>query len=300
MRADPLIPDLELIRRFFAGLFEQAAAGQRIELRALPQVARVAVPVEPPAAAERFITQQAGQNLYVGVALRRADGGGGLGDCVALPALFTDIDFKATPIAVARAAVTRFPFAPSITIRSGGGVHLYWLLREPMGLPEETARAKGLLRRIAHHLGGDLSAAEPARILRIPGTLNRKYEPPRAVVLAQLDATRRYNPSEFDCVLPAEPKGAPGGTRRLELPEQISPGKRNATLYALARSLKTRGLGEREILAALTAVNKERCHPPLDEEEVHTLARHAASQADRPELGDPPRHRRHFTVEVWP
>jgi hypothetical protein len=251
-----------------------------IELRALPQVRRTTFRLEEPDEARRFIAENSQQNVYVGVALRRP-GGGGTEACIALPALFVDIDFKTTPRDQARAAVRRFPLTPSVAVRSGGGVHLYWLLREPMALPEEAPRAKELLRGIARSLSGDLSAAEPARILRLPGTKNFKYAPPPAVELARLDSGRRYNPSEFD-FLPAEPEAAGDGTPLFALPEQIRSGERNVTLYALARSLKGRGLGEREILAALTAVNKERCHPPLEEQEVCALAHHAAVQMDRP------------------
>ncbi len=254
-----------------------------IELRALPQVRRTTFRLEEPGEAQRFIAQNAHQNIYVGVALRRPGGGGGEA-CLALPALFVDIDFKLTPRDQARAAVRRSPLKPSVVVRSGGGVHLYWLLREPMDLPEEAPRAKALLRGIARYLGGDLGAAEPARILRIPGTLNRKYRPPRRVVLAQLDSARRFNPSDFD-FLPPEPEATGDGAPRFALPGRIRSGERNTTLYALARSLKRRGLGEREILAALTAVNEERCHPPLGEQEVRELAHHAAAQADRPRAG---------------
>lgn len=257
-----------------------------IELRALPSKAREFVPPTALAAAvARFVQDHHAEDVYYGVALRRrpqaGSPGGALLDCVALSALFADVDFKATPVEQAREAVRRFPLKPSAAVRSGGGVHLYWLLREPMELPAEAPCARDLLRRLALHLGADIAAAESARILRIPGTLNRKYSPPRPVVLAQLDSTRRFNPSDFD-FLPPEPAVAPRGTARFALPEQIRSGERNTVLYALARSLKWRGLSEREILAALTAVNEERCRPPLDEQEVRALAHHAAVQMDRP------------------
>jgi len=279
--------NLALATKLLAALFGADHEGV-IELRALPGARRVFFRQEAPSTARRFIEQHAGLNLYLGVALRRAPNvergstrAGTLEQCVGLPALFTDIDFKTTSVEQARDALRRFPLKPSAVVRSGGGVHLYWLLREPMELPAEAPRVRDLLRRIARQLGGDLSAAEPARILRIPGTLNRKYQPPRPVVLAQLDSSRRFNPSDFD-FLPAEPAATGDGAPRFALPERIRAGARNTTLYALGRSLKGPGLGEREILAALTAVNEERCHPPLDEQEVRELARHAAAQPDRP------------------
>ncbi len=293
-----------LATKLLAALFGADHEGV-IELRALPGARRTFFRLAAPQPALRFLEQHADRDLYVGIALRAAPDeregkrAGALEHCVGLPALFTDIDFKTTSVEQAREALRRFPLKPSAVVHSGGGVHLYWLLRETMELPAEAPRARDLLRRIARRLGGDISAAEPARILRIPGTLNRKYQPPRPVVLAQLDAARRFNPSDFD-FLPAEPADTGNGAPRFALPERIRSGARNTTLYALARSLKGRGRGEREILASLTSVNQERCHPPLDEQELRTLAHHAAAQADRPTFGDPPRRRRHFTVEVWP
>lgn len=280
--------NVSLALRLFAKMY--ADSDGVIELRALPSTSREFVdPAATAAAVARFVQDHRAEDLYYGVALRRRPQAGqtprgALIDCVALPALFTDLDFKATPAEHAREALRRFPLKPSAVVRSGGGEHLYWLLREPMELPAEAPRARDFLRGIARQLGGDLSAAEPARILRIPGTLNFKYSPPRDVLLAQLDSSRRFNANDFD-FLSAEPAATEDRAARFALPERIRSGERNTTLYALARSLKGRGLGEREILAALTAVNAERCHPPLDEQEVRELAHHAAAQADRPRVG---------------
>ena len=73
--------------------------------------------------------------------------------------------------------LTDFPLEPSIIVRSGGGLHCYWLFREPIELQNESERIKSTLRRLARAVDGDLQAAEPARILRLPGTLNHKYTP---------------------------------------------------------------------------------------------------------------------------
>jgi hypothetical protein len=283
--------------RLFADMYADCAGV--IELRALPSTSREFVqPAETSAAVARFARAHHAENLYFGVALRRwpevgLPNRGALIDCVALPGLFVDLDFKAAPVEQAREAVRRFPLKPSAVVRSGGGAHLYWLLREPMELPAEAPRARDLLRRLALHLGGDITSAEPARILRIPGTLNRKYTPPRPVVLAQLDSARRFNPSDFD-FLPGEPEARGDGASRFALPEQIRAGERNTTLYALARSLKGRSLGEPEIVVTLNEVNRGRCHPPLDEQEVRAIAHHAATQPDRPNF----RHTEGFTVEI--
>jgi hypothetical protein len=275
-----------------------------IELRALERRGSVSArtfvaPSDHPEALHRFLREHEHDNLYFGVATRRDANAGDLLHCLHLPALFVDIDFKAVPMDQARAAVRRLPLRPSIAVRSGGGVHLYWLLREPMGLPAEAARAKDLLRRLAIDVRGDLGSAEPARILRLPGSWNHKYMPPRHVTLTHLDASSRYNPIDFDSLLPAE-QHHEGPERRFAAPETIVEGARNSTLYKLGRSLRARGLTEHEILATLVTVNAHRCQPPLEEEDVRAIARWAATQPDGPAFVDRPFLRRKFTVQVWP
>ena len=74
---------------------------------------------------------------------------------------------------------------PEIAVVSGGGLHCYWKLAEPVALEDETARKrfKDLLKRLCLRIGGnspgvhaDSSRADTASILRIPGTFNRKHE----------------------------------------------------------------------------------------------------------------------------
>jgi hypothetical protein len=72
---------------------------------------------------------------------------------------------------------------PSIAVRSGGGLHAYWSLREPL----TPAEARDACRRLAHRLGGDMRSTDAARILRPPGTINHKYDPPRSVECVRVD-----------------------------------------------------------------------------------------------------------------
>lgn len=59
----------------------------------------------------------------------------------------------------------------------------------------------------------------------------------------------------------------------IDIPEVIPKGTRNDTLFRLASSLRARGLSESELLAALLAVNEERCIPPLSAEEVRSIVK---------------------------
>ena len=123
------------------------------------------------------------KNLFIGLATR--DGKttpegkkGGKDNIVDIPCVWCDVDFKDIPMEMVREKLSAFPFKPSIIVKSGGGVHLYWLLKEPVGQDDITA-IEDINHRIADNLGGDHNSCDAARVLRIPGTKNRKYNPPR-------------------------------------------------------------------------------------------------------------------------
>jgi hypothetical protein len=76
---------------------------------------------------------------------------------------------------------------PSIIVDSGGGWHCYWLLDEPFLLRqgEERREAATLQGQFVRAVGGDVGAKDLARVLRLPGTQNAKYHPPRPVTLLE-------------------------------------------------------------------------------------------------------------------
>jgi P4 family phage/plasmid primase-like protien len=72
-------------------------------------------------------------------------------------------------------------------------------------------------------------------------------------------------------------KPAAGEKTRFEVPAQIPAGARNQTLFRYASSLRGSGSGLEfdEIITAVRALNRNRCKPPLDETEIHTLVESA-------------------------
>lgn len=217
-------------------------------------------------------------NLFWGCATRRDDRDGTLANCLHLPALFVDADFKLSTEATVRERLAAFPLTPSLVVMSGGGLQVYWLLREPAEVQTEAERLRDVLRRLAASLDADIVAGESARVLRVPGTLNRKYEPPRRVMLESFDPDRRYNLSDFDW-LPSEP------ARAISQPIDLSTtvGElRNHTLYRLARALKGKRLPDAVIVSTIRCVNAECCAPPLEDWEVKQILGNALSQPDRP------------------
>jgi hypothetical protein len=67
----------------------------------------------------------------------------------------------------------------------------------------------------------------------------------------------------------------------------IPAGRRNDELASIAGTLRRRGLGNREILAALVAVNEERCSPPLALSELERIAESVGRYKPAQPLGKP-------------
>ena len=78
------------------------------------------------------------------------------------------------------------PTPPSIIVHSGGGYHCYWPLIDPLQITDDATRsaAKELTSRwnyylidLAKSIGVDVDhTGDLARVLRVPGTKNRKIE----------------------------------------------------------------------------------------------------------------------------
>jgi hypothetical protein len=68
------------------------------------------------------------------------------------------------------------------------------------------------------------------------------------------------------------------------LAERIPVGARHDALVALAGKLRGAGLDDAAVLAAISAMNKTRCDPPLSQEEVEKIARSTAHWAPNPTL----------------
>ena len=168
------------LRDFYAALFQFRDGF--IEFRALPSKHREFVIPGDMAKVQRFIDAHRTENVYFAVAARKDKTSGRLENCSVIRCLFADVDFKLFESeSEARQALESFPLKPSMVVHSGGGLHCYWLLAEPIDLRVQAAECKSLLRSIARAIGADLSSAEPAHILRVPQSFNHKYDPPRIV-----------------------------------------------------------------------------------------------------------------------
>ena len=212
---------------FFRALYPEDAQGHTY-LWTLPdkrtQVFTAAAHAEMAQAARK--TGDAGKDVYfsVGVSERlfKAHERAKSADIVAIPALWVDIDIagdahaaKALPpdYISARALLPEM-LDPSIVVHSGHGIHAYYLFRELLDTrtDEERSAAEELLRRLqgavraraAEHGWHVDSVPDLCRVLRVPGTLNRKGGGAVPCVVAEYSEGLRYNAEDFDILPPVE------------------------------------------------------------------------------------------------
>jgi hypothetical protein len=116
-------------------------------------------------------------------------------------AIWIDVDVDADPkhygtVEEALKAVLLFAKTvglpmPSAVVNSGGGIHVYWISKDELSPAEWLPYASGLKQLL---LANDIKCdagltTDIARILRVPGTFNHKYNPPKPVTLAPLPLT---------------------------------------------------------------------------------------------------------------
>ena len=168
----------------------------------------------------------AGKDVYfpVGVSERlfRAHERAKSADIVAIPALWVDIDIagdshaaKALPpdYAAARALLPEM-LDPSLIVHSGHGIHAYYAFRELLDTRTDAERhtAEDLLRRLqgavrarAAENGWHVdSVPDLCRVLRVPGTLNRKGGDAVPCIVSEYSEGLRYNAEDFDILPPVE------------------------------------------------------------------------------------------------
>ncbi|MBP7571598.1 MAG: hypothetical protein KBA95_16180 [Acidobacteria bacterium] len=175
--------------------------------------------------AERPTPPRDALNCYVGVNPTNAPKGKHeralLGDVVALNCLYGDYDAKdyGGEMATALARIGEVPLPPSVIVNTGGGYQAYWLLAEPFLIADEASRrraAEAQSRWVMAH-GADPSVKDLARVLRVPGTRNYKYDPPPVVRFHTADFDRLYTLGELELAIPPDPEPEQPATRTIRI-----------------------------------------------------------------------------------
>lgn len=136
-------------------------------------VAIIGTPTASPILALSATQFPTDQNVFFGPA-SRSRLGNLKEDVAGTIALWVDVDSKQPPLCT---------LPPSFVVFSGGGWHLYWLLKEPVFGVNEIERLNKIL--ISDVPNGDPACFNANRILRIPDTANTKYAPPTRVTIKE-------------------------------------------------------------------------------------------------------------------
>lgn len=186
--------------RFFGRLFGDEAPGHLILWTRQNKRSHCFEASDLEGAAERAEELARKYDVYVGVGLQGEAVPGkerGRGETVvAVPGLWLDLDIagddhakKHLPpdIPTALSLIAQFPLKPTIIVDTGHGLHLWWLFQELylVRTDQDRARIQSLSRRfqatinsLAGRRGWQFdNTSDLARILRIPGTVNRKSNP---------------------------------------------------------------------------------------------------------------------------
>jgi hypothetical protein len=98
-----------------------------------------------------------------------------------IPGLWADVDFKdvVDDEATILRRVKALPKPPSIIVRSGNGLHMYWRFKESLIIniidgPDIIERVEENLKLLADLVGGDQKVTQVSALMRMPGTHNSK------------------------------------------------------------------------------------------------------------------------------
>lgn len=154
-------------------------------------------------------------NVYLGCGLAPRDFGPNkrcdAEDIIGIPGLWADVDF-ASPVHKkknlppnlenANALAMAMPLAPSLIVHSGHGIYPWWLFSNPWIFVDrqDRQRAAGIsrdwqacLKTLAEKNNWTIDGtADLARVLRLPGTINRKADP-ISVTVEIPEPVRRYS-----------------------------------------------------------------------------------------------------------
>lgn len=166
--------------------------------------------------------QEPATDIYIGCGLHskelKSSARGCAKDIAGITALWIDLDVgkhdsgKVYPPTVedAQKVIDAMPVKPTMTVHTGNGLHLWYCFKEPWIFEDDADRARAaaivaawqkLAMAEAKRLGGWSidSTHDLARVLRIPGTQNRKQwkTASKPVHVIERDDERRYNPDEL-------------------------------------------------------------------------------------------------------
>ena len=251
-----------------------------------------------PALTQKFLEGCADmkRGAFIGIATRSQrsikDLKGGREYCQELPCTFLDVDFKHLGEEEAIRRVNNLSLEPSMVVESGGGLHVYHVLKRPFVLNKEYAEAHRWLRHIASTVAEvvDIKVSEPSRVLRVPGSYNWKpeYGEPRLVTLSlyndNIYTLDQIQKGFGEPPLESEEASSDEGPFDISKYEHIDTGDRHTLLWNYLRSQKAKGVELEEALKHCHFVNDQKCKPPIARQKLDDYLRRVWKQPDSPEF----------------
>lgn len=197
-------------------------------------------------------TEQQRVHAYFGANPRKAKGQSQAEGVALARCLFADFDGGVIlEDAYARIKAAGLPW-PTAILESGGGVHAWWRLDQPM---TDADAWHDRMKAIASSLGSDQSICDWPRIMRLPGFVNWKHEQRPLAVLKDCDGTRVYPLARFTKqatqTIVVTPKSMSDLTRRFMEEGFTLPAGRRQTMFTVACDLAARGWGVAEATTLL-------------------------------------------------
>jgi len=175
-------------------------------------------------------------------------------------AVFVDLD--GAPIG----PVLTGPLMPHLTVVSSPDrYHAYWLT-DDIALEEFRPIQEALARRF----DGDTTVKDLPRVMRLPGYLHRKGEP---FLTSIRDTSEQDRYSRADIL---DAFGIDPSVNSWKGSEDIVEGKRNDTLFRMARGFMGKGIAKSGIVQRLSVINEKRCKPPLTDTEILQIVEQAS------------------------
>jgi|GEM_PF-5961282 len=218
--------DLAQARPYLDSLFGNAGAGEHLLIWTLPDRRSAWFSDVDAACTALALPQYEDKDIYAGMCTSPADMGAArrcdAANVASMGCLWADIDVGATghkkenypgSIEEALAALSPYP-KPSLVVSTGHGIHVYWLFRERFLMARPTGNAaaselaerwqRWLLRGMQAH-GWTLDMTwDLARILRIPGTINRKDKADVLPVTLIENNGKQYDWLDLSKMIPAD------------------------------------------------------------------------------------------------
>lgn len=203
--------------------------------------------------------QRVGCGVFVTVN-RSRNGGRTKTDIDAYRAIWREADEPNLPV---------LPVEPHFVIETSPGHKHEYILLEPS---DDMDTGDAIMERMVQDYGSCPGAKDRARVLRLAGFYHLKD--PANPYLVKIIREKGGLPHPLDYVRKLIPPLIKADRHTAPLiADTIPEHSRNTTLISLAGSMRRRGMGEAEILAALTVTNRERCVLSLKQTEVKTIVR---------------------------